>query len=87
MLIDIIQDLDIWKEVALLQAASLLGPFVNIWPHRLIVEAVNFIYQIENLMVSGREEYTFYHSVLDDYVEKVAKERKGNHCMQCILTF
>jgi hypothetical protein len=57
VLIDILQDLDIWKEIALLQVASLFGPIVNFWPTPLTKSIVFYVSYFEQLLMTSRSRF------------------------------
>eukprot|EP01080_Neovahlkampfia_damariscottae_P007553 gene7553-11876_t len=79
-LIDLIQDVDIWKEIGLLQILSVVGPFVSFWPEDLTARIVYLVSLLEELFIGNRSEMTFYYTVLDDYV------RNNKHLRNIILT-
>lgn len=76
LLVDWIQDLDIWKEIGLLQLASLVGPFVSFWPEEFTSSLIYWISQLEELSLRNRRDIQFYYDILDNYVKKTLKSRK-----------
>jgi len=75
LFLDVIQDFDIWKEISLLQFASMLGPFLNFWPESMtsrIIQAVSLTEQTAVVASSGSR---FYYQDLDDYVRIQQKKR------------
>jgi hypothetical protein len=82
--IDLIQDLDIWKEIGLLQILSvskffklnIVGPFVSFWPEDLTARLVYIVSLLEELFIGNRAQLTFYYSVLEDYIVQHKNSRK-----------
>lgn len=65
---DVIQDIDVWKEIMLLQTGSIFGPFLNFWPDSLVVKVINWVsYSEKALSDSSR----FYYDTLFDYTDRV----------------
>eukprot|EP01080_Neovahlkampfia_damariscottae_P006116 gene6116-10123_t len=76
LFLDVIQDFDIWKEISLLQFASMLGPFLNFWPDSMtsrLIQVVSFAEQTAVVASSGSR---FYYQDLDDYVRVEKTKRK-----------
>lgn len=76
LLVDWIQDLDIWKEIGLLQVASLVGPFVSFWPEEFTSSLIYWVSALEELLVRNRKDIQFYYEILDRYVKKNLQTRK-----------
>jgi hypothetical protein len=77
LFLDVIQDFDIWKEISLLQFASMLGPFLNFWPESMtsrIIQVVSFTEKSAVVDTSGQSR--FYYQDLDEYVRKEQQKRK-----------
>lgn len=72
-LFDVVQDFDMWKEVGLLQVASYLGPFINVWPDELtayVLQIIVFEHITLNQRTPKRSNIIFYVSSL----EKIAMD-------------
>jgi len=76
-LIDVVQDFDLWKEVGLLQMASYIGPFLNVWPEELSSSIIYYVSALEKIaMDSDLEQQRYYYQVLDEYVRQAKQSRK-----------
>ncbi|KAL0479521.1 hypothetical protein AKO1_007778 [Acrasis kona] len=76
--LDMIQDLDIWKETLLLQTASVVGPFVSFWPDQLTIGIIKWVSKLETMTMNAKVngEDRFYYTVLDDYVRNISQYRQ-----------
>jgi hypothetical protein len=74
LLIDLIQDLHIWKEIALLQFSSYIGPFTNFWPEQMTATVIYAVSLFEDLSVSSEDNQSYY-SPLHDYVARIKGSR------------
>lgn len=71
LLVDIIQDFYIWKEIALLQLSSYVGPFVSYWPESM----TSFLIWLVSLVEKTIEEETAYYTPLEDYIHSIKSKR------------